>query len=248
MAECNKIEIGGTTTINHLSKSNSSFWFRNTSPSFTILENATVNFTSESRELIYGTNALTFTINNNAYFSCTTKNGLAYGNFGTGTTIINQNATFILKQTAKNSNYATWYVYGALTMEEGSTLRIINNFDNIGTSNYNIFFSSANASFNLYNPKEVVLYNTVANCITSSDAINYNFEFSRINLFTNTTSLTDSITKDTLPSYSWYKESGISTIYGLFTSNMTTVTKDNFTTGDLANLPALSNFNITGKK
>lgn len=73
VAECNKIEIGGTTTINHLSKSNSSFWFRNTSPSFTILENATVNFTSKSRELIYGTNALTFTINNNAYFSCTTK-------------------------------------------------------------------------------------------------------------------------------------------------------------------------------
>ena len=133
-------------------------------------------------------------------------------------------------------------------MEEGSTLRIINNFDNIGASNYNIFFSSANASFNLYNPKEVVLYNTVANCITSSDAINYNFEFSRINLFTNTTSLTDSITKDTLPSYSWYKENGIAIINGLFTSNMTTVTKDNFTTGDLANLPALSNFNITGKK
>lgn len=133
-------------------------------------------------------------------------------------------------------------------MEEASTLKIINNFDNIGASNYNIFFSSANASFNLYNPKEVVLYNTVANCITSSDAINYNFEFSRINLFTNTTSLTDSITKDTLPSYSWYKESGISTIYGLFTSSLTTVTKDNFTASDLENLPALSNFNIIGKK
>ena len=49
VAECNKIEIGGTTTINHLSKSNSSFWFRNTSPSFTILENAIVNFTSVTR-------------------------------------------------------------------------------------------------------------------------------------------------------------------------------------------------------
>lgn len=248
VAECNKIEIGGTTTINHLSKSNSSFWFRNTNPSFTILENATVNFTSESRELIYGTNALTFTINNNAYFSCTTKNGLGYGNFGTETTIINQNATFILKQTAKNGNYATWYQYGALIMEEASTLKIINNFDSIGSSNHNIFFSSANASFNLYNPKEVILYNTAANCITTSDAINYNFEFSRLNLFTNTIFLTDSITKDTLPTYSWYKENGIAIINGLFTSSLTTITNDNFTTSDLANLPALSNFNLSGKK
>lgn len=248
VAECNKIEIGGTTTINHLSKSNSSFWFRNTSPSFTILENAIVNFTSESRELIYGTNALTFTINNNAYLSCTTKNGLAYGNFGTGTTIINKNATFVLKQTAKNGNYATWYVYGALTMEEGSTLKIINNFDSIGTSNYNIFFSSANASFNLYNPKEVVLYNTTANCITTSNTINYNFEFSRLNLFTNTISLSDSITKDTHPTYSWYKENEISTISGTFTLTTTAITKNNFTASELESLPALSNFNLAGKK
>lgn len=59
VAECNKVEIGGNTTIIHTSKSNSSFWFRNTNPSFTILENASVTFTSESREFLYGTNALT---------------------------------------------------------------------------------------------------------------------------------------------------------------------------------------------
>ena len=62
VAECNKIEIGGTSTINHTSKNNSSFWFRNNNPSFTILKNSNVNFTSEYRELIYGTNNLTFTI------------------------------------------------------------------------------------------------------------------------------------------------------------------------------------------
>lgn len=248
VAECNKIEIGGNTTITHTSKSNSSFWFRNTNPSFTILENASVTFTSESREFLYGTNALTFNILNNAYFSITTKNGFAYGNFGTGTTKLYQNSALIIKQTAKNGNYATWYSYGPLTLEENSSLIIINNFDSIGTSNHNIFFSSANASFNVYNPKQVVLYNTTANCITANDATNFNFDFSRINLFTNSITISDNISNDNLPTYSWYKDSDIATINGLFTSSLTAITKENFTSSELANLPALSNFNLIGKK
>ena len=248
VAECNKIEIGGNTTITHTSKSNSSFWFRNTNPTFTILANANVTFTSESREFLYGTNALTFNILNNAYFSITTKNGFAYGNFGTGTTKLYPNSTFIIKQTAKNGNYATWYSYGPLTLEENSSLIIINNFDSIGTSNNNIFFSSANASFNVYNPKQVVLYNTTANCINTNNTTNFNFDFSRINLFTNSVSISDNISNDNLPTYSWYKDSDFSTINGLFTSTLTSVTKDNFTTSELANLPALSNFNLIGKK
>ena len=248
VAECNKIEIGGNTTIIHTSNSNSSFWFRNTNPSFTILENASVTFTSESREFLYGTNALTFNILNNAYFSITTKNGFAYGNFGTGTTKLYQNSTLIIKQTAKNGNYATWYSYGPLTLEENSSLIIINNFDSIGTSNHNIFFSSANASFNAYNPKQVVLYNTTANCITTNNTTNFNFDFSRINLFTNSIIISDNISNDNLPTYSWYKDSDIATINGLFTSSLTAITKENFTSSELASLPALSNFNLIGKK
>lgn len=102
---------------------------------------------------------------------------------------------------AKNGNYATWYSYGSLTLEENSSLIIINNFDNIGTSNHNIFFSSADASFNVYNPKEIILYNTTANCITTNDTTNYNFDFSRINLFTNSVSMSDNISTDNLPTY-----------------------------------------------
>lgn len=248
VAECNKIEIGGITTITHTSKSNSSFWFRNTNPTFTILANANVAFASESREFLYGTNALTFNILNNAYFSITTKNGFAYGNFGTGTTKLYPNSTLIIKQTAKNGSYATWYSYGPLTLEENFSLIIINNFESIGTSNNNIFFSSANASFNVYNPKQVVLYNTTANCINTNDTTNFNFDFSRINLFTNSINISDNISNDNFPTYSWYKDNALSTINGLFTSTLTSVTKDNFTTSELANLPALSNFNLIGKK
>ena len=36
---------------------------------------------------------ITFNILNNAYFSITTKNGFAYGNFGTGTTKLYPNST-----------------------------------------------------------------------------------------------------------------------------------------------------------
>ena len=129
------------------------------------------------------------------------KNGFAYGNFGTGTTKLYPNSSLIIKQTTKNENYATWYSYGSLTLEENSSLIIINNFDNIDTSNHNIFFSSADASFNVYNPKEIILYNTTANCITTNDTTNYNFDFSRINLFTNSLSMSDNISTDNLPTY-----------------------------------------------
>lgn len=51
VAECNKNEIGGNTTITHKSKANSAFWFRNSNPSLTILENAnhTINQTTNRR-------------------------------------------------------------------------------------------------------------------------------------------------------------------------------------------------------
>lgn len=51
VTECNKIEIGGNTTIIHNSKGNSAFGFRNSNPSLTILENAnlTINQTTYRR-------------------------------------------------------------------------------------------------------------------------------------------------------------------------------------------------------
>lgn len=51
VAECNKLKIGGNTTTIHNSKGNSAFWFRNSNPSLTILENAnlTINQTTYRR-------------------------------------------------------------------------------------------------------------------------------------------------------------------------------------------------------
>ena len=247
VAECNKVFIGGNTTINHTSTSNSSFWFRNTNPTLTIEENAVVNFTSASRELLYGVTNLTFNILENAYFSVTTKNGFGYGTNGTGVTTIGKNATFILKQTGTNGSYALWYSYGNITVNEGATLDLKNNYTGITASNYNIYFSGSNLNFNINNPKKVVLYNSIANVIYASSTVNFNFSFNRINLFNTSVSLSDNISLNTLPTYSWYKDN-LSNIVGIFSSSTTTITSNNYTTEELSTLPALSNFNFPNKK
>lgn len=246
VAECNKIEIGGTTTILHSSKSNSAFWFRNNAPSFTILTNANVNFTSTNRELFYGTTSLEFTILSNSTFNLTSHNGMAYGTFGTSTTTIGANSLFNLKQTASNGSNSTWYSNGPITLNNNSSLIIINNFPSITTSNYNINFSNT-GSLTLNNPKRVVLYNEKANIINTSRSIPFNFSFSRLNLFNSPITITANISPATLPTYSWYKDT-TSNITGTFTNTTTTILSTNYTEAELQVLPALTNFNFPNKK
>lgn len=248
VAECNQIEIGGNTTIIHNSTGNSSFWFRNSSPSFTILSGASVYFTSTARELFYGVTDLVFTISKNASFYVSVYNVLAYGTFGTGTTIIDENATFSLNKTHYSGSYPTWYSYGTITLNKGSTLNIINNYENITSSNYNILFSGNGSGLILNNPEKVVLYNSVGNVISARNNSIFDFTYNRINLFNTAISITDDISKDTLPTYSWYKSSELSKVSGTFTSAKTTVVSNNYTEEEMKNLPSLSNFNIIDKK
>lgn len=173
---------------------------------------------------------------------------MGYGNNGTGTTTIYPKSTFILKQTTYNDGYATWYSYGVITLREDATLNIINDYANITTSNYNIFFSSSNSGLVLNNPKEVVLYNSIANVIYSNSTSTFDFNYSRINLFSNIVSIKDNITTSNMPTYSWYKTSDLSTIKGTFTSNKTNITSHNYTSDELKELPDITNFNFTNKK
>lgn len=98
VAEVNKIEIGGKTTINYKSTGNSGFWFRNSDPYFKILTNAKVNFTSTSRKLLYGGNNITLTLEENSTFNITTYNGLSYGTFGTSDTTLNEGSSLTIKK------------------------------------------------------------------------------------------------------------------------------------------------------
>ena len=248
VAECNKIELGGTTTINHTSKSNSTFWFRNENPSFTILTNSNVKVTSESRELFYGPNNLTFSIMNSANISIITHSGMGYATNGTGTTVIEENASLSLTQTTYNGSYSAWYSYGTITLNNNASLIIINNYPKITTSNYNISFLTSNSGFILNNPKKVILYNTAANIINTNSTIPFKFQYSRINLFTNSISIEENITKTTLPTYSWYKEQSLSVINGTFTKSTTNILESNYTEDELKSLPSLDNFNFPTKK
>lgn len=249
VAECNQIEIGGKTTITHTSKSNSSFWFRNDTPSFTVLKGADVKFTSTDRELIYGTSQLTFSIQEQANFEVTVRNGLAYNSsFGTGTTTIAESASFRLTQTARNGNYATWYSYGPLSVLNNATLQVISSYTGITTSNPCIYFYNAAARFILNHPKEVVLYNSVASAIQTSATILFEFQFSRINMFTTVVPLVSTISETTLPTFAWYKKEDIATMSGTFSNTVTTINSSNFSEDELKELPSLNNFVLTNKK
>lgn len=247
VAECNKIELGGETKITHTSKSNSSFWFRSDAPSLTILSSSKVEFISQERELIYGTNQLQFSILQDAYFKVTTHNGLGYNTFGTGITTINENATFILQQTARNGNYATWYSYGKLSVLKNATLHILSDYPSITTNNPSLYFYSAEAGFFLNSPKEIVIYNTLASAIKVSTTIPYEFLFSRLNLFSSSISLDSSIGPNTVPTYAWYKKEDTSSIVGTILTSSTSITSNNFTEEELEKLPNLSNFNLINK-
>lgn len=171
------------------------------------------------RELFYGTNDLDVVVDNGAFFEVNVYNGLAYGTYGTKTFTLNENATF----------------------------KVINNFDNIINSNYNIYFNSSNGGLIFNNPNEVVLFNKIGNIIYASSRIPFNFNFSRINLFDNVINFSDELTLNTLPTYSWYKD-GVSNITGTFNANSVTISSNNFTEEELLKLPDLKNFIFVNKK
>lgn len=248
VAECNQIEIGGNTTITHKSTSNSTFWFRNANPSFTILKDANVKIVSEKRELFYGVTNLKFTISKNASLYLTTYNGLAYGTNGTETTVIDENALFSITKTNYSGSYATWYSYGTITLNTNSSLLITNDYPNITDNNYNISFQGANTGLYLNNPNKVILYNSKANIFNTSTTIPFSFSYSRINMFDKVVPYSGDISKDNLPTYSWYKNNSLSTISGTFNSTKTTISTNNYTEEELKILPDLTNFNFPNKK
>lgn len=245
IAECNKIEIGGNSTFVHNSKGNSAFWFRNSVPTFTILENAVVNFTSPSRELFYGTNELILNINENSKFYVTAYNGLAYGTFGTKSITVKASALFSVNKTSSYA-YPMINAYGSVSALENSSL-ILSNENNTSSANYNIYFRSS-GSFVLDNPKLVLINNKSQNIIYTASSSNFYFNFSRVFLFNTYFNKSDDITLNSLPTYSWFKNSENSVITGTFTNAASVISSNNFTQEELQSLPSLTNFIFTNKK
>ena len=247
VAECNKIILGGKTTITHNSKSNSAFWFRNSNTSITVSEDSIVKFYSTYRELIYGVTNLSLSILAKAKFYITTYNGLSYGTNGTGTTTIHKNGLLDITKTTYNGSYATWYSYGEIRVLENATLRVINNYANSTSSCYCINFPNSSGRLVFENPQEIVFYSNMANIFNIASSINFSFTFNRINLFTKSIRLDSEISLTNLPDYAWYKNDS-SIITGTISNSTTTITSNNYTEEELASLPSLSNFVIANKK
>lgn len=247
VCECNKIEIGGTTNIIHNSTSNSGFWFRNSNPTLTILKNANVYFTSAKRELFYGTYDLSLLVSKGASLYISTYNGLASGTYGTKTCVVDHNATLSITKTNYSTSYATWYNYGEITLNYASSLDVINNYDKITSSNYNIYCSGKDTKIIFNNPKKVVLYNLKSNVFYTNSETYFDFSFNRLNIFNEVIQMDSLISKDNLPTYSWYKDN-ISNISGTFTNKTTNILQHNFTYEELDKLPALDNLDISSTK
>lgn len=245
VAECNRIEIGGTTSIIHESTGDSSFWFKGKNvPYFKILENANVTMQSVNRELFYGTNNLEFSVLTGASFFLTTALGMGYGTYATAKVLIDKNATLQITQTKRNSASPTWYCNGSFVMNDNSSLIMINNYTNIANTNYNIYFKTSSASLILNNPKRVILYNAKANVFYSEQNINFSLIYSRINMWKLASDINIAGSLDDIPLYSWYKNLNVSNVTGTFSSSQTTIVSNDYTEEELLNLPSLDNFKL----
>lgn len=249
VAECNRIEIGGHTTIDHTSTGDSMFWFRgNTTSYFKVLTEAVVTITSQYRELFYGINNLEFSVLKNASFQLDSHNGMGYNGYSTGNVLLDTGCRVSITQTARNGGYATWYCTGSFIMNESSSLTILSNYSGISSTNYNLYFRSTASSLIFHNPAYLLLYNSSADVIYTDSTISFSFSFSRINMWTRAENLDIAGTIQDLPNYYWYKQYGLSTISGTISSSATTISNNNYTSEELSLLFALSNFKFQGKK
>lgn len=249
VAECNRIEIGGKTTIVHTSTADTMFWFRGTvTPYLHILENAQVTLTSTNRELFYGVTNLNFSVLKNATVVIETKNGMGYENFSTNQVLLDSGSSTTITQTRANGSYPTWFTTGPFIVNSNASLFMYQKSANTTTNNYNIYFKTNQASLSITNPKHILLYNIKADTIYTNSQIPFEWQFSRINLWSQANTTSNAGTLDDIPNYYWYKQNALASISGTISTTATTVTTNNFSSDELQKLFPLSSFQFQGKK
>lgn len=249
VAECNRIEIGGKTSIIHTSTADTMFWFRGTvTPYLHILENAQVTLTSTNRELFYGVTNLNFSVLKNATVVIETKNGMGYENFSTNQVLLDSGSSTTITQTGANGSYPTWFTTGPFIVNSDASLFMYQKSTNTTTNNYNIYFKTSQASLSITNPKHILLYNIKADTIYTNSQIPFELQFSRINLWSQANTTLAAGTLDDMPNYYWYKQDALASISGTISATATTVTTNNFSSDELQKLFSLSSFQFQGKK
>lgn len=245
LAEANRVEIGGKTTINHTSTGNAVFWFTYSNPSFKILENADVTITSESRETFYCDYSPEVTIGKGANVVVNTPKGMFYD---TGSSqlaksfLIENDANLKVTQTAVKSGVGTLRCSGDFTVSDGASLYIANDL----ASSAPLIQMAATATVKFENPKSVVLYNKNGNLIrwtsgTGKVVINSQV----VNYWLSAKDFPEAGTLSDTPLYIWTKlnQSNVEIEAAASTSATTAVTT-NVTSEDSSNPPSLQTFDL----
>lgn len=245
LAEANRVEIGGKTTINHTSTGNAMFWFTYSNPYFKILENADVTITSESRETFYCDYSPDITIENGANVTINTPRGMFYD---TGSSqlaksfLIEKNANLKVTQTAVKSGVGTIRCSGNFTVSDGASLYIANTL----SSSAPLIQMTATGSVTFENPKSVVLYNKNGNLIrwtSGTGKVNINSQV--VNYWLSAKDFPDAGTLSDTPLHIWDKSDGSNAEINATTStSATTAVTTNITSSDSSTPPSLETFNL----
>ena len=250
VCESDRVILGGNTTITSGSTSSPLFIFRSdtVSPSIIFLCKSRINISTDTKEVMHGTNKLNFTILHDTEVNIVTGNGFSvYSYHGANNVLIDERASlnFIEKN---HQRVPMWSVFGNFTMREGSKLYLINSYDNTPSDNYNIYFKGGSPNLVLDNPTEVVIYTKNANVIYTDNVLNFKISCSRINMWSSSVSLATAGGIDNLPEFSWYKENNLVKFEGVLTSSMTAVTNHNLTAAELSKLSDIGNFSFLSRK
>jgi len=250
VCEAERVIIGGKTNISSNSSDFSLFAFRSdsVSPSIVFLCKSDVIISTDTRELMMGTNKLNFTILHDTKVHLTTGNGFSsLADFGANNVLIDERASFIFIE-KNHQRIPMWAIFGTLTMKEDSELQIINSYSSTPSDNYNIHFKGTDCKVNLYNPKNLTIYTKNSNILYTDNALSFNITCSRINFWQNSLDLASAGDINNLPDYSWYKDSGLLKVEGSITSSLTAITNYNVTASELKKLPDVSNFKFQDRK
>ena len=238
VAETSKLQIGGNTTITHNSVGNSAFWFRGTSPYLEILEGAHVSITT-TRDIAYTASYLQFTLNKNSTFDVKSKYGFFRDNSHQASSILLDKASSLtIIQTQTNGSNATISCRGDFTINEDSSLYIEANYKNTAPL---ILFNTSSSTFNLNNPKSVILYNSSYQCLSFANTSTFNIKCGKIDYWITSPNLITTGVLENNPLYSWNKSNEeVLDITATVTSSKTTITANNFTEAELQSLPDIN--------
>ena len=250
VCEAERIIIGGKTNITSNSTNFSLFYFKedSVSPYIVFSCKSNVIISTDTREFMSGTNKLNFTILHDTSVHLTTGNGFAnLADYGANNVLIDERASFIFLEKS-HERIPMWAIFGSLTMKEASTLQIINSYNNTPSDNFNIHFKGTDCSINLDNPKNLTIYTKNSNVLYTDNALNFNIKCSRINMWQNSSELSQAGDINNLPDYYWYKENDLTQIVGVITSSITAITHHNIISAELQTLSDIGLFAFQNRK